>query len=306
MLGVLQGFAAIAIIIGLGWLLAHLRVLDMTTQAVLAKLSFYVATPALMVTVLSRADVAQVFSRSLLATALGVAVAGGIALALARLVWRHDLGDTVVTMLSSAYVNAGNLGIPIASYVLGDAAFVAPTLLLQLLLLQPLALTVLDHATGRKGFSVRRALTRPFVNPLTIGSIIGLMLSITHTQLPSLVADPLALVAGMAVPGMLLAYGISLRLGPKFGAGAGSEIGVLSVLKLVVQPLAAYLAGRFAFGLDDTALLAVTTLSALPTAQNIFIIASRYERGTVVARDTIFVTTLLCIPVLLAIVALVT
>lgn len=306
MLGVLQGFATIAIIIGLGWLLAHLRVLDMTTQAVLARLSFYVATPALMVTVLSRADVAQVFSRSLLATALGVAVAGGIALALARLVWRDDLGDTVVTMLSSAYVNAGNLGIPIASYVLGDAAFVAPTLLLQLLLLQPLALTVLDHATGRQGFSVRRALTRPFVNPLTIGSIIGLILSITHTQLPSLVADPLALVAGMAVPGMLLAYGISLRLGPKFGAGAGSEIGVLSVLKLVVQPLAAYLAGRFAFGLDDTALLAVTTLSALPTAQNIFIIASRYERGTVVARDTIFVTTLLCIPVLLAIVALVT
>lgn len=306
MLGVLQGFATIATIIGLGWLLAHLRVLDMNTQAVLSKLSFYVASPALMVTVLGRADVAHVFSRGLIGTAIGVAVAGGIALALSRLVWRHDLGGTVVSMLSSSYVNAGNLGIPIASYVLGDAALVAPTLLLQLLVLQPLALTVLDHATGRKGFSVRRALTRPFVNPLTIASIIGLALSVTHTQLPTLVADPLALVAGMAVPGMLLAYGISLRLGPRFGAGAGSEIGVLSVLKLVVQPLAAYLACRFIFGLDGTALLAVSVLSALPTAQNIFIIASRYERGVVVARDTIFVTTMLCIPVLLVIVALVT
>ena len=177
----LQGIATIAVIIGLGWLLAHLRVLDMTSQAVLAKLSFFVATPALMVTVLSRADVAHVFSRSLLATALAVFVAASIYLVLARTVWRHDLGDTVIGTLSSAYVNAGNLGIPIASYVLGDAALIAPTLLLQLLLLQPFALTVLDHATGLKGFSVRRALIRPFVNPLTVGSIIGLVLSVTGT-----------------------------------------------------------------------------------------------------------------------------
>ena len=108
----------------------------------------------------------------------------------------------------------------------------------------------------------------------------------------------------MAVPGMLLAYGISLRLGPRFGAGAGGEIGVLTVLKLVVQPMVAYLAGRFLFGLDDTALLAVTVLSALPTAQNIFIIASRYEHGVVVSRDTIFMTTVLCIPAMFAIVAI--
>ncbi len=61
---------------------------------------------------------------------------------------------------------------------------------------------------------------------------------------------------------------------------------------MVVQPLAAYVVGRFALGLDaEQALLAVTVLSALPTAQNVFVIASRYERGVLLARDSIFVST---------------
>lgn len=55
---------------------------------------------------------------------------------------------TVIGTLCSMYVNAGNLGLPIATYVLGDAALVAPVLLLQLLLLQPVAMAVLDHSTA--------------------------------------------------------------------------------------------------------------------------------------------------------------
>ena len=54
---------------------------------------------------------------------------------LARLRWRMDVGHTTICALSSAYVNAGNLGIPIAAYALGNAALVAPMLLVQLLVL---------------------------------------------------------------------------------------------------------------------------------------------------------------------------
>ena len=59
------------------------------------------------------------------------------------------------------------------------------------------------------------------------------------------------------------------------------------------------LQGCFVFGLDDTALYAVTVLAALPTAQNVFNYAQRYETGEILARDTVFITTLGCLPVLL-------
>jgi predicted permease len=303
--GVLEGFVALGAVIGLGMLLAHIGLLDQGAQVLLSRLSFFVASPALMVTVLARADVAAVFSKNLAASAGAVALTALLYVATARLVWRKPLADTVIGTLCSVYVNAGNLGLPIAAYVLGDAALIAPMLLVQLLVMQPTALAILDSAVSRRRFSLRGALTRAVTNPLTVGSMIGLVLAVTGVRLPAVVSDPLELVAGMAVPAMLIAYGVSLRLGPLPGKGASAvEVGVITTLKLVVQPVTAYLIARFALGLDQTALLAVTVIAALPTAQNIFINATRYDRAVVVARDSIFLTTILSVPVLFTIAAL--
>jgi predicted permease len=246
-----------------------------------------------------------VLSRNLVASVAGVAVAGGAYAVLARLAWHRPLGHTVIGTLAASYVNAGNLGIPIAAYVLGNAAYVAPTLLLQLLVLQPLALAVLDADARGGRVPVRLVLTRPFTNPLTVGSLVGLALAVTGWTLPGAVQDPLELVAGMAVPAMLIAYGIALRLGPGLGAGGSAgEVGVTSALKLVAQPLTAYLVAHFLLGVDGHALLAIVVTSALPTAQNIFVHATRYDRGTVLARDTILVTTVGSVPVILLVAAL--
>jgi malonate transporter and related proteins len=256
--------------------------------------------------VLGGTDVADVFSRSLAASACGVVVAGGTYVVVARAVWHKSAGDTVIGALSSAYVNAANLGIPISAYVLGDASLVAPMLLMQLLVLQPAALAVLDGTRGGSGFTWSALLRRPLTNPLTVGSLLGVLVSLTGVTLPSVVDDPLRLVGGMAVPGMLIAYGVSLRLGPLPGAGPGAvEITTIAALKLLAQPLSAYLAGR-ALGLDGAALLAVTVTAALPTAQNIFVHATRYDQAVLVARDAIFVTTVLCVPVIFVITPLLT
>lgn len=307
MQAVLEGFATIGTVIALGFLLAHLHVLDRSAQVLLSRLAFFVASPALMVTVLGSTDVAGVLSRALAASACGVAVAGGGYLVLARTVWHKSTGDTVIGVLSSAYVNAANLGIPISAYVLGDASLVAPMLLMQLVVLQPAALAVLDGTRGGSGFTWSALVRRPLTNPLTVGSLLGVLISVTGVHLPPAVDDPLRLVGGMAVPGMLIAYGVSLRLGPLPGAGPGlAEIGAITALKLVAQPLAAYVAARFALGLDGAALLAVTVTAALPTAQNIFVHATRYDQSVLVARDAIFVTTVLCVPTIAVITLLLT
>lgn len=304
MQGVLNGFTTIAVVIAVGALLAHLRIVDLGAQQVLSRIAFFVASPALMVITLSRADVHQVLSANLIASVAGVAAAAGIYIALARLVWHRSLGDTTIGALSAAYVNAGNLGIPVASYVLGDAAFVAPTLLLQLLVLQPLALGFLDaDAHGRSRWW--QLLTRPFRNPLTVGSLVGLGLSITGWTLPTMVAAPLGLLGDMAVPCMLVAYGIALRLGPGLGrAGSVAELASTSALKLFVQPAVAWFVASVLLGVDGHALLAIVVTSALPTAQNIFVHATRYNRATVLARDTILITTVGAVPVILLVAAL--
>ena len=302
--GVLEGFLTIGAVIVLGVFLAHRRILNLESQVQLSRLSFFVASPALMVTVLADADLREVFSQTLTASVAGVVASGGLYVLAARTVWRRDLAHTVIGAMSAMYVNAGNLGLPIAAYVLGDATLVAPILLMQMLVIQPVALVVLDHATSSTRIGLRGALVGPLTNPLTVASLVGVALSLSGITLPTAISDPLELVGGMAVPAMLLAYGVSLRLGPRPGQGASLwELGYITTLKLVVQPAGAYAVGRYVLDLSDPALFAVTVLAALPTAQNIFVHATRYARAVVVARDSIFLTTMLSVPVLLVIAA---
>jgi malonate transporter len=311
--GVLAGFAVIGIIIAVGFLLAHLKILDGTAQGVLTRVAFYVASPALMITVLSGTDVHRLLSANLIASLGSVVVAATTAVLLARLLWKREAGDTVIAAFCSAYVNAGNLGLPIAAYALGDAALVAPMLLAQLVILQPAGLSVLDAITHvpSPGISSRRLwiirLSRPLRNPLAVGSLIGLVMALTGIKLPMVINAPLTLIGAMAVPSMLLAYGISLRLGPQPGAGEPPiQVAALVSIKLLVQPITAYLVGAYLVGLDGHDLLAVTVIAALPTAQNVFTFAMRYDRGVILARDTIFVATLLSVPVILVITWLLT
>jgi malonate transporter len=296
--GVLDGFATIGILIALGILIAQLGLVDAAGQRTLTTLSFYVASPALLVTVLQDTDVGAIFSAGLVAMVLPGVVSAVIFGAVAVL-RREELGASVIGTLCASYGNTGNLGLPIAAYALGDPASVAPLLLAQLLFLQPVALTLLDVATSPTRLSVGRILARPVTNPITVGSLLGVALSLTGIRLPHAIGDPLDLVASMAVPCMLLAYGVSLRLGPLPGRGVPpGELGLVVGLKMVVQPLAGYVMGRL-LGLDDHMLLTVTVLAALPTAQNVYVIATRYERAAVLARDSIFISTILSVPVIL-------
>ncbi len=312
MLGVLAGFVTIGAVIGLGALLAQWRILDVDAQKMLSRLAFFVASPALVVTVLADTDVSQIFSANLVASIGSVVVAASIWVLLARLAYRRSVGETVIGAFGSAYVNAGNLGLPIAAYALGNASLVVPMLLTQMLILQPAGLMALDLATAKvkdlsRGAWLWYMLSRPFRNPITVGSLVGLLLSVTGVSIPPLIGDPLHLVANMAVPGMLLAYGVSLRLGPKPAVGAESlPVATVAALKIVVQPLVAFLIARYAMGLAPADVFAVTVIAALPTAQNVFTVAVRYGTGVVLARDSIFITTILAVPALVLIAALLT
>jgi malonate transporter len=74
-------------------------------------------------------------------------------------------------------------------------------------------------------------------------------------------------------------------------------------LKTVIMPAIAFvLAVSLGLGRPET--YAVTVLAGLPTAQNIFLYAQRFETGLVLARDAVFLSSITCVPALLLIAAL--
>ncbi len=301
---VLQGFWLIAAVVAVGWLLAHTRLFGRTEQQMLARLTFWVGSPALLFLVVADADVGVIFSGFLVATVAGVVVTAAAYLLLARLVLRRSLTHALMGGMSVSYVNSNNLGLPIAIYVLGDASWSAPIILMQLLVLQPAWLAALDASQSGR-VSLGRLLRSPVTNPLTIGSMLGLVVALTGITLPAVVRGPTELVGGLAIPGMLLAFGISLRLSPlPRGRDNLAELAAVVLLKLGLMPAVAGLVAGPVLGLSGAEVLAVVVMSTLPTAQNVFVLAVAYGRGEDIARDSVFVTTVLAAPAMLLVVAL--
>jgi predicted permease len=127
---------------------------------------------------------------------------------------------------------------------------------------------------------------------MTVGTLGGLVINLLGWRLPELIVNPIALLGGMAVPAMLVAFGASLRLGPMPVVSGAGETLLISAIKLLVQPLAALLLARFAFRLDLAATLAVTVMAGLPAAQNVFMFATRYRESVQLARDVVLITTI--------------
>ncbi len=298
----LIGFTTILVVIAAGAGLAHAGVLDRRSQRTLGEIAFFVASPALMVITISQVRL-EAAADNLVASSVSLAVCFAAYIGVARLLWGLSTGPLLIGALTSSYVNAGNLGIAMAAYVVGDITVVVPTLLVQMMVVQPIALIVLDKITGR-GEGVVSALRRLLTNPLTVAAALGVVLALTGWDLPQVVVDPLRLMAGAAIPLMLMSYGAALRLSPPLGrAGHNREVLLASVLKLTVMPVVAWAVG-VALGLDDRVLLGVVITAALPTAQNIFLHATRYRVGEDVARETILVTTLASLPVALLVAVL--
>lgn len=301
MLGVFAGFAVIAAVIAAGYLVGRLRLLGEHAPFVLSRLVFFVLTPCLLFSLLAHADPAVLFSSRLAVSALAAITCFVLFTVVALLVFRRGAADTVIGALGSGYVNANNIGIPVAAYVLGDATYSAPVVLVQLLVFAPIALAILDAATSGR-VSVGRVLLQTIRNPLIIASALGTLIAVTGVELPELVFEPFRLIGAAAVPVVLIGFGMSLSRSRILEAGSGRRDVILaSTLKLIVMPLAAFVLARFVFGMTGHELFAIVVLAALPSAQNVFNYAERYDRGVVIARDTVFITTVLCVPVLLVV-----
>ena len=306
MSGVISGFTVIFIVVGVGYVLGRTRVIGDRAHEVLSRLVFFIFTPALLFHSLVTSDLSVVFSSTLVIAGGGALIIATAYLVIAKLTLRRGIPELVIGALSSSYVNSVNLGLPIAIFVLDDASFVAPLLLFQILILSPMALlaldlTALERESGRS--VVKDSLIAPLTNPIVVGGIAGLVVSLLGLMPPAAVMSPLKMLGDASVPTALLAFGMSLTGVQIFKKGESPRRDILlaSVLKMVAMPLAVYAIARWGFGQTGHDLFAQVVIAALPTAQNVFVYATRYRRGQILARDTGLITTIASIPVIAAI-----
>ena len=308
MAGVLSGFAVVWSVIAVGFLVGKTGVLGENARYVLNRLTFFVASPALLFTTLADSDPAAV-----LGPYLGVAAISSVLTAVAFVLLTHwwlrrDLTEATIGAMSASTVNSANLGLPIALYVLGNMEYAAPVILWQLALFSPVCLAILDASTSKHRTTMLSMLLQTIKNPMIVGSLAGLLCAVFEVHLPQPLADPIELIAGASIPAMLIAFGISLVGSKPLEASSGRRADslVATALKLVFQPVVAWMCAQWIFGLNEADTFIVVIMAALPTAQNIFVTASRYERGITQAKDTVLLTTIVAVPAMMLVPLLLT
>lgn len=302
MSGVLAGFLIVWVMIGVGWVVGRTGVLGPHGRYVLNRTTFFVASPALVLVGLLGSDISAVLSLPMLVAAISGLVTGALLVLTLRLFTARRGADLVITAISGSVVNGANMGFPIALYVLGDISHALPVILFQQAVYTPLYLFVL-HRLTEGGVSGTSGVVRSIVgNPVIIASAVGIALVLAGVHMPAVALEPIQSLADMAIPAMLLAYGLSLHGSRPLAKEDGYRglIAVASVSKLLIMPIIALGVGLL-LGMRGVSLYEVVVMAALPTAQNVYVAAARYRASENLARDTVLITTIGTVLVLLAI-----
>lgn len=235
------------------------------------RLIYYLLFPALLVSTLATADVADVPVVRLAITVLGAL------LVFAGLLW---LVRPALALAEPTFTSVFQGGLRFNTYVAiagsaalhGEAGTTAAAVAIALMVPTVNVLCVLCFIAagtlGRAG--LWRSVVELLRNPLILGCIIGIALNVSGIGLPGWSEPALKLVARAALPLGLIAVGVALR--PAALVRSGRAFWSSTAVKLVLLP-ALTLALAFALSLDPITRDVALLFTAVPTATASYILA---------------------------------
>jgi len=167
-----------------------------------------------------------------------------------------------------------------------------------------LALISDNNTTGSRARKVGGAIVSSLLSPIVVAAFLGLIIGVTGITIPKDIVEPIRILGGASIPMILMSFGASLTNARPLGDPTQRPAAITATaLKVVGMPIIAVGLG-FVCGLRGDELYAVVILSSLPTAQNVYNYAATYQRGMVVTRDTVLLSTFLALPLMLTVAAL--
>ena len=220
---------------------------------------------------------------SLFMSMLGYALLALIVCAVVGTVVLRALGQPLRSYLPPvAFGNAGNLGLPLCLFAFGPRG-------LGLAIGFYLVGSVAQFLVGPL-FQGRKPVWRTLLStPVNYAAVLGVALLSTGTALPAWLGNTVQLLAGMAIPLMLVALGHAL------GSFSLNRLRVATALALarLGLGLAVGLGIVWSFGLEGTERGVVLIESAMPVAVFNYLLAARYDRHPEEIAGAIVISTLL-------------
>lgn len=272
-------------LIALGYLAGRFKWVGDETATGLAQFTFNLAIPALLFRTMATAELPDVAPIAVWSAYFGtVLTAWAIATVLVPSVLRRPLADSAPIAMSSGFGNVVMLGIPLSISTLGTEAAGPIALIISvhtptLWTLATLHMLFTNRDAGAHGIgeTIKSVADELIHNPLIVAIVLGTLWRFTGLGLHPVIDKSMSFLAQAAIPGALVALGLSLirfRI-----AGQVPTLTMILSLKLILMPLIAWILAYEVLALPPIAAGVVMFFAAAPTGANAFLFATKYGRA---------------------------
>ena len=282
----------IFLVIVIGYVLKQIGMLNDEFVTVANKFNFKVTLPFLVFRDISSANIKEDFDIVfVLFCAIATTICFFVIWAGAKL-FIKDKTITGAFVQASFRSSAAVMGIAFIQNIYGTSGM-APLMIIGSVPLyniySVIVLTLEAENSGQGKEKIKKALIGIVTNPIIIGIVLGLLVSLLGITFPTVVNKTVQNMASMASPLALIAIGAGFE-GRKALAKIKPTIAV-AVIKLVVQagifiPIAIHL------GFRDEKMIAILVMLAAPTTPSCYIMAKNMNNDGVLTASAVVVTTL--------------
>ena len=275
----------IFLVSGSGFLLGKFLTVDSRS---LGRVVFYVFSPLLVFDLMlkSTLNLRQAFT-TIAFTASVIAAMGLLAFLLGKL-FRLERPYLLAVILTVAFGNTGNYGLPLAKFAFGNDALAVASLFYVTTTILFNTVGVVIASLGH--MDLKSALTGLLKLPIIYGVVLALLIKGIGMQLPLPVSRTIEIAANGAIPVMLVLLGLELTRIQWSHSFRALGMGVL--LKLLIAPLVGLLLASL-FGFHGAARQGNVLESAMPAAVATTVLATEYKLESSLVTAIVFLGTVL-------------
>lgn len=257
------------------------------------------ATPCLLFQAMATTDFSTTFNWSVIGPFyVGAVTVFAVGAVLAVKVFGNRPGEGVASGFAAMFTNTVLIGIPIMTRAYGPGALATTFSIIAFhaSVLITMGMLVME-LVRRDGAPLHKALGVAFVrivsNPLLWGIVLGALVNLLGIALIEPVEAFIGMMAAAVTPAAL--FGLGGALNDYKLSESWAQSLTMSALKLIVQPLIAYVIMVPILHVDHEFARYGVLLAAMPSGINAYVFATYYNRGVNVATNTVLITTVLSV-----------
>ncbi|MFD9301405.1 AEC family transporter [Streptomyces sp. NPDC060048] len=281
----LEKLIPVVLAFGAGVLLARRKVVPAEASKVFADYAFLFAVPCYLFGNIYAANLSALFDwRAIGGYATAAALAVAAIAAASVLTGLREPRAVALRVMAGVQVNTAYFAVPVFITFFGTAAPIFPVLLFQVCVLSLVVISIMelgraDPGAGGPPQRLARAVGSSLLTPLVLACNAGILLNLLSVRVPGVVLDGAAFVGDSASPVALFALGLHLGgIGLDIRGTTREELALIG-FKCLLFPLLAWAVCGALFGVRGEWLTYLVLIAAMPTPQNLFIFAQRYDVG---------------------------